>query len=653
MSLLFSSLGIIFGSIYFILGDHKIFTASLIILIASSVIFTALAHRRREIVSIFILFLLTFFNYNLRSEYLEYLDISQYINQNKSQSYFQIASPVKNKIFNSEFIVELKNQNRNLFNSTKEFFLPIRFLASSPSTLGLEEGDTIEISGNYNFEKLTDFEYKYHKKNKCFYKIKKAEFSFTESHQNIINQIQKQVKTFYYHHLDKENAAIVSSLILGAKIANPPEKFTSIAYKLGIGHFLAASGFQLVVLIFLINLLLKNCKVPLFINNSISIIAVLVYGALAGFSPSITRAAICTIAFLLLQLSKRKLESKRFITILAGIVLLIDPYTIYDLGFQFSYLATLAILLWSKTIENCLSFIKLNILKEAITVTLSVQLLLLPLSIYYFANLQIWSILSNIVLTPILTLITLLGFFGLYFLIDPVLNLTKFIIYSSEQLPFISARYSTDLTSVILFTIFINLLAIIICKPKFFDDDNENLLLSVSRRKYDENLLVFLKKISSDRYMKFSLLFSSLALLLAVNLNPLNTISVEIENGLIKNNQELIEIIKDKKINYKYLDYKGLKLLIIKKRNSLKTLGPLLNDLKEVDILILPKLSDSDIYLNTIIDLSKPQFVIASMNENSKAKKSLENLEIITSKTNTVIDSGVIYISKSKFWKLI
>lgn len=662
MSILFASLGVIFGSIYFVIGDNRVMLAALVAFVVSSAIFTTLRHRRKEIVSFLIFFLLMFFNYNLRSDSLEFFDLEQYINANKSQLYFQIVSPPRNKVFYSEFTVQVKNKKKDFIHIAKDIFLPYRFIAKAPSTLGLAEGDIVAIN-NLSFHRLDRYSYRIYKKNKIFNESETKEISFVASKDNIFTKVQNSIKEYFFRNLSFENAEITSSLLLGAKTASPPAEFSRISYKLGIGHFLAASGFQLVVLGFLINSLFKTLKFNLYVTNITTLVLVLFYAGLAGFSPSITRAAICVAVFLLLQLSNRKMDSKRFLVILAGIVLFIDPYTVLDLGFQFSYLATLALLTWTSAIEKRLEFIRPKFIREGVAITLSVQLFLLPLSIYYFGNLQIWSILANIILTPILTLITLLAFFGLCFLIEPLLNLTKYLVYHSNQLPGLDSSYSMDLSSMILMTLFINMLAFALVKPNINTPNDAEFMKSIYTRYYDENIYIFLKKIFTDHYMQISVLISTLALLLATSLPPYNTVVLPIENGLIKNFPALKQVMQDKSINSQYIDYQGLKILVIKNRSSLKKLGTLTNDLQEVDILLLPQLNEKDIYLNTLIEITKPQFIIASVRKSKtdKARKSNaidetsrvdSNLKIITGKAHTVIDSGVLYISKGKFWSL-
>jgi len=283
-------------------------------------------------------------------------------------------------------------------------------------------------------------------------------------------------------------------------------------------------------------------------------------------------------------------------------------------------------------------------ISEVASVTLAVQLLLLPLTIYYFDNLQIWSILANIIFAPILTLVTLASFLGLSFILNPTLDFFKYLVSLTHDLPYINASMQISLSHMVLLTILINFLAIIIFQP--FKD----LQMKEFRpdQYFEENFLVLLQKLCSNRYTQVSILASSLLMLLATTLDPIGVKSYHIDNGLVANKQ-LQEILKSKK-HFGYFDIDGHKALIIKSPRTLKKMDLLLNNLQEVEFLFLPNLSSKDIYFDTLIKLLKPQFVvISSYKENEKIKT---NTETIASQSQTIINSGVLFISKNKFWSL-
>ena len=94
-------------------------------------------------------------------------------------------------------------------------------------------------------------------------------------------------------------------------------------------------------------------------------------------------------------------------------MLLYDPYYIYDLSFQFSYLSLLSIILLQPQIK--LWYIPVGkgttYIWELISVSISAQILVFPLSVYYFNQFPVYFILSNIVAVPMAIFLVYGGFF--------------------------------------------------------------------------------------------------------------------------------------------------------------------------------------------------------------------------------------------------
>ena len=94
----------------------------------------------------------------------------------------------------------------------------------------------------------------------------------------------------------------------------------------------------------------------------------------------------------------------------------------------------------------------------------------------------------------------------------------------------------------------------------------------------------------------------------------------------------------------------GLKTLLINDLSSLKKLGDLKDNLQEIHLLVLSKLDANDIYLNTLIKLLKPQFVL--VRTSSKSKKVGENLELLAKNSNLIVNEGKLIVSDSKYWRI-
>lgn len=647
LSLLYSALGVILGTIVFVFNSSRILYPSIITLLVSVLAFTSLRHKKKEILSLLIFFLLSFFNFNLRSEHLEYFDLENFLNAENDYRLEIVNEPRYNSFFQSEFIVEVKSSKFSILNSLREVFLPYRFFARTNKSLGLDKGDLLELcneelykkgSEKYELKKLTGFKAKVLKKEKVFYELKNKNLSYAGTKRDWIIELQDSIKNYFLSSLSKDNASIVSSLIMGSRVSTLPEDFVRNVRLLGLGHFFAASGFHLLILTLFIGWILSKTKISKRNQTLITLLSVFIYSALAGFSPSIIRAGVFISFVLILELFNRKLLSLKFLVLLAGLVLFIDPYTILDIGFQFSYLATFGILLWSKPIKEKFKSLwvtpkYLEFFLEILIVTLSVQIIVLPFVIYYFGTLQIWSVLANLIFSPFLSLLLLLSFLGLSFLLEPLLNSFKFLLSFTENLPGINS--DLEITGASLF--FLILLFNYLSALYFLNPESMN-------------LTVWMKKFFTDNYLKISLSASLIVLLCGINLEPAGLKKIEYKNG--KFTPGILEDLVSSKENYKYFGLEGteLKGLVLKNFNSIEALGDFKNDIREVHLLLIPHLKASDIYLDTIIRLTDADFVMVA--KPGKSKRAIENLEIISRKANTIVGSGELYISGNKFWKI-
>lgn len=646
MSIFASALATILGSVYFVLGDNRPLVAALLALIISALALTTLRSRYKEIMTFLVFFLVVFFNYNLRAENIEFrafssLPVKKILEQKfiwyAPKTKALIISKTREKFFQNDYIVQIIDPN-----PLRDCFLPKRFVVSAPSQLGLDSGDFVILPEKIKLEKLNFYDRKFYRKDKVFYQVKKISIQYSGHKEDFVSKIQNAVAAYYYRTLSLPNYQTTLNLLFGSKAFKLDKDFAKQIRRLGLGHFFAASGFHLVVLSMAFNWILGLFKAGLKIRALTTLSVVLLYTALADFSPSILRSALFVIAFLFLQFFNRRLRSVRFLVILAGLTLLIDPYTIFDLGFQFSYLATLALFIWANSIQERLNFLPKFFL-DIIAVTLAVQILLLPLTIYYFDNLQVWSILANIFFSPLLTVITLGSFFGLSFILEPSLNFLNFCVNYSQRLPWIDSTGHVGLTQMILLTIFINLFAILIFDPLKNIETKE---FSVNNT-FDQNLCNFFQKLFKDRYSTILLSMSSLALLLAMTLQPFGVHLYHVKNGLI-NHPEINRIVKTKKNYYAYFQIESHPALLIKSPRSLKQISKI--PLREVTFLFLPNLNSKDIYLETLIKITKPQFIICSSYKDHPKVRA--NLRTIASNAHTILNSGILYISEKKFWSI-
>ena len=133
---------------------------------------------------------------------------------------------------------------------------------------------------------------------------------------------------------------------------------------------------------------------------------------IVNMSPSVVRAGISTIIAMFATLIYRKQDTYTTISIALLLTLLNNPFAIFDVGLQLSYLATLSIIIfYSKFTQKQFNNKVKKYLYESAMLTFSANILILPISIYEFNTIPINSVISNLLAGPLLGICIILGMF--------------------------------------------------------------------------------------------------------------------------------------------------------------------------------------------------------------------------------------------------
>lgn len=222
--------------------------------------------------------------------------------------------------------------------------------------------------------------------------------------------------TYIEKNFPKETIGIAQALIYGER-GEIEEDILSSYQSLGLVHLLAISGLH----VGLLTGALFNIGIRLgFTRESVtySLLCLLpIYTILAGAAPSVVRASLM-IMILLSCIRWKKIHPIDSIAIACLLMILSNPYFIFDVGFQLSFVVSLGLILSSKKII-------LNVdhpLIQTLTVTTIAQLISFPIMIYYFYEVSLLSILYNLLFVPVYSIIILpLSILSLLFhiLIEP------------------------------------------------------------------------------------------------------------------------------------------------------------------------------------------------------------------------------------------
>ena len=207
--------------------------------------------------------------------------------------------------------------------------------------------------------------------------------------------------------------AVVAAMVLGDKSALTKDLRETYSVT-GASHVLALSGLHLGIIYMLLSLLVLGRRWRMF-SQLFLIISIWGFVFLVGMSMSVVRAAIMISVYALLSLGHRERMSVNTLAFTAIVMLLVNPLSLYDMGFQLSFMAVLAIQLFCPILER---IIPLHIQMEhrwlkalwgLTSVSLAAQIGTAPLIAYYFGRFATYFLLSNFVVIPLATLLLYLA----------------------------------------------------------------------------------------------------------------------------------------------------------------------------------------------------------------------------------------------------
>jgi competence protein ComEC len=213
-------------------------------------------------------------------------------------------------------------------------------------------------------------------------------------------------------HLTDDVFAVAMGILLGDKSYLNLELKDAFSGA-GAMHLLAVSGLHVGIFLVILQWLFKTLgrRVPRWLQFSLILIILWTYAGITGFSPSVNRAVTMFSFVALGTLTGRRYDSINGLIASAMILSAINPYFIFDIGFQLSYGAMFGIFLFSSIIERSI-YVKHKWVKfiwSGTAVALAAQLTTFPLTLYYFHQFPNYFLITNLGLMVISGLMMAIG----------------------------------------------------------------------------------------------------------------------------------------------------------------------------------------------------------------------------------------------------
>ena len=259
--------------------------------------------------------------------------------------------------------------------------------------------------------------------------IPKTELSITDriKHQRwiLLNRIEQS-------SLQPQNKALLKGIILADRTEIDKEIIQNFT-RTGLIHILAISGSHMAIIFLLILFFLKPIfsvkyrNIPIYL----SLLAIWAFAILIDYGNSVMRSCIMISIYYIMIFLQRKPDLLHSIALSALLILTWDTHQLFNIGFQFSFMAVLGIFWLYQPIIQLFGKVKNHILRftlNSFALSFSAQLAVIPLVIYYFHQFSWLSIFINTISIFISQAFIIFSFiicilFGFNLAIDEILNI--------------------------------------------------------------------------------------------------------------------------------------------------------------------------------------------------------------------------------------
>lgn len=253
--------------------------------------------------------------------------------------------------------------------------------------------------------------------------------------------------------------AVVAAMALGDKSQLTKELKETYAVT-GAAHVLALSGLHLSIIYTLLSLLLCRRRWQV-VSQVLIIICIWSFVFLVGMSASVVRSAVMLTAYALLSLGNRNRMSVNTLAFTAIVMLIVHPLSLFDIGFQLSFLAVLSILIWYPVFEALIpqSFLMshrlVRWLWSLLGVSCAAQLGTAPLIAYYFGRFSSLFLITNFVVIPFAPMILYLTLAVLFvpsiaYLLIYIVNALNGILAFVASTPWVSITLHPSILQIIM-----------------------------------------------------------------------------------------------------------------------------------------------------------------------------------------------------------
>ncbi|MBR5554430.1 DNA internalization-related competence protein ComEC/Rec2 [bacterium] len=226
-----------------------------------------------------------------------------------------------------------------------------------------------------------------------------------------LNSFRNKIIDVHAKYLKSPNLEILGGIVFGDDAVAPPDYIKNTFVNSGLLHILAASGMNVAFIFGFWFYLLSLLKVP-YKPRVISGMGIIVlYTLMTGLGASVIRASLMLLFVLFGKLLDRDSHGIALLSFVAFLMLLYNPSYLNDVGFQLSFVVTFGLLC---SVEIVVEKFKGNKFREtvvgAVLVPVVAQIWVVPIQMFYFNTISLYSFFANITVVPFLSVVSFGGF---------------------------------------------------------------------------------------------------------------------------------------------------------------------------------------------------------------------------------------------------
>lgn len=255
---------------------------------------------------------------------------------------------------------------------------------------------------------------------------------------SVFEKCNVYVKNLLFSYMDKSVAGIAYAMLTGTT-SFIPQDVNDLYRFAGIAHIFAVSGLHISFISHFLNRITKRIPIKQIYKSLFIIVLLVFYSGVCNFTASSLRAVIMCSVLLFCQSFGKKYDILNAMLISMAMLLIFNPFSIFNIGFQLSYLSLLGIIILANSFKRLLKFLPEKISSSA-SVSLASCVTTLPVMMKVFGYFSPLSILYNLVIIPIiyviflgLILTLLVGFIiklkVVFFLADKTLGIINKLLY--------------------------------------------------------------------------------------------------------------------------------------------------------------------------------------------------------------------------------